>query len=266
MQTQYQNSLNAETQNGAQTGRNASPYTLRPNPSRRAGFRGAAQWGSILLTLTALVTVTVTLIAFLILEPPALAARLRDYPGDLQASLLWRSVQPPTPVVLKPVQAVTKRVQEAGGQRGDVELTLTWDTEDDLDFHLLTPEGKHLSYSNKGSATGIHLDVDVINDRKRAVEHFVVPQRSQLKPGIYQLSVKHYAAHAAHPLDEVNFVVTIQGARSGNTVQADTWGVMQIHGAAKRDKPAGFVCNLMVGANSEIVVQTNPTPPPVITF
>jgi len=44
---------------------------------------------------------------------------------------------------------------------GDVQITLTWDNEADLDLHVYEPNGTHISYENRGpTATQGQLDID----------------------------------------------------------------------------------------------------------
>jgi hypothetical protein len=43
---------------------------------------------------------------------------------------------------------------------GDVQVTLAWDTEDDLDLYVTDPQGSQISYSARTSPSGGELDVD----------------------------------------------------------------------------------------------------------
>tara|TARA_R110002033_G_scaffold162910_1_gene199772 strand:+ start:3803 stop:5029 length:1227 start_codon:yes stop_codon:yes gene_type:complete len=43
---------------------------------------------------------------------------------------------------------------------GDVQVTLTWDNETDLDLHVIDPNGYEVSYENTTSSYGMTLDVD----------------------------------------------------------------------------------------------------------
>ena len=47
---------------------------------------------------------------------------------------------------------------------GDVQVTLTWETSDDLDLWVTDPDGEKIFYSNKLSSSGGELDVDANHD------------------------------------------------------------------------------------------------------
>ena len=48
---------------------------------------------------------------------------------------------------------------EAGTGAGDITVSLTWDSWDDVDLHMITPDESHICYSNKSAGGGI-LDHD----------------------------------------------------------------------------------------------------------
>ena len=56
---------------------------------------------------------------------------------------------------------VSRRLAREGAQRGDVQVSLAWNTLDDLDIRVVTPSGETISYQNKQSRCGGHLDVDM---------------------------------------------------------------------------------------------------------
>ena len=48
----------------------------------------------------------------------------------------------------------------AFGNRGDVQVSLSWDAPSDLDLHVVEPSGEDIYYANSSSSTGGQLDVD----------------------------------------------------------------------------------------------------------
>jgi hypothetical protein len=56
---------------------------------------------------------------------------------------------------------IERRLAGAGAQTGQVQISLAWDSSDDLDLHVLDPNNEKLWYSNKRSRSGGVLDVDM---------------------------------------------------------------------------------------------------------
>ena len=93
---------------------------------------------------------------------------------------------------------IRKRVLDAGGQHGDVDvrISLVWDNTNDLDLHVTTPSGEVVFFSHKVSACGGVLDVDrnVRGETQTPVEN--TRWASGVAPaGTYKVMVRNYAFH-----------------------------------------------------------------------
>lgn len=94
--------------------------------------------------------------------------------------------------------AIKERVKAAGGNvSGDLCCRLAWNNTDDLDFHMIEPDGHEIYYRNKGmlSRSGGMLDVDmnaghVVRD---PVENIFYTDRNRMKEGTYKLFVHQFS-------------------------------------------------------------------------
>lgn len=72
---------------------------------------------------------------------------------------------------------------------GALRATLTWDTTNDIDLHVIEPDGTHVYYASRTGRTA-SLDVDDVNGF--GPENIFVPSGSGL-PGIYQVYIDHFS-------------------------------------------------------------------------
>jgi hypothetical protein len=56
---------------------------------------------------------------------------------------------------------IERRLAGAGAQTGQIQISLAWDSSDDLDLHVLDPNNEKIWYSHKRSRSGGVLDVDM---------------------------------------------------------------------------------------------------------
>ncbi len=80
---------------------------------------------------------------------------------------------------------------------GDIQVTLRWSGQNDLDLHVEDPSGEIIFYGNRASSTGAILDVDTNagcggNMTNSPVENIYWPLRSAPQ-GSYRVRVVYYA-------------------------------------------------------------------------
>ena len=90
---------------------------------------------------------------------------------------------------------LSERLERAGGQSGDVQISLSWNNRNDLDLSCIDPFGEKIWYDHKLSQSGGKLDVDSNSDFHRltsqAVENIRWPYGSAPK-GKYRVYVDHF--------------------------------------------------------------------------
>lgn len=106
--------------------------------------------------------------------------------------------------------SIKERVKRAGGNvSGDVRCSLSWYNRDDLDLHMVEPNGFEIYFGRLRSSTGGHLDVDmnahyIVND---PVENICYPDRKRMPTGKYVLKVNNYNQRESK---DVGFEVEIE--------------------------------------------------------
>ncbi|TVS00316.1 MAG: hypothetical protein EA406_00850 [Rhodospirillales bacterium] len=69
----------------------------------------------------------------------------------------------PTPAPREPARApdeIDRRRDAAGGQQGELTVTLVWDSLTDLDLHVTCPSGETINFRNRTGCNGGRLDID----------------------------------------------------------------------------------------------------------
>lgn len=94
--------------------------------------------------------------------------------------------------------SIKERVKRAGGNvSGEFRCSLSWESTDDLDLHLLCENGEHVHFANKIGSSGIRLDIDMnapgTNLVTNPVENIYAERLSSLIPNaLYRLLVHNY--------------------------------------------------------------------------
>ena len=93
---------------------------------------------------------------------------------------------------------IRKRVLDAGGQHDnvDVRISLVWDNRNDLDLHVITPDGEEIFYGHTRSVCGGELDVDrnVSGETTTPVENTRWP-KGTAPAGTYKVVVRNFRFH-----------------------------------------------------------------------
>ena len=83
-----------------------------------------------------------------------------------------------------------------GYSSGNIQITLGWNTQADLDMYVMDPAGETISYQHKRSASGGHLDQDARgacnpNQANNAIENVYWDQANP-PSGVYRVQVKYW--------------------------------------------------------------------------
>jgi hypothetical protein len=110
-------------------------------------------------------------------------------------------------------EETARRVRRYGAQSGDVQLTLSWDSVNDLDLHCIDPSGDRIFYRQKQSSSGGELDVDMNASAplsRQPIENIFWPTGAA-PLGRYQVLVHHYRNHGGADPTPYRVEVTIHG-------------------------------------------------------
>lgn len=107
---------------------------------------------------------------------------------------------------------IRQRLLKAGGrfENCSIRASLIWDTYDDLDLHVVTPDRQEIFFGNRRSTCGGELDVDRNaggRETREPVEN-IRWVKGGAKPGKYVVFVRNYAHHEHSPAD-INFRVEL---------------------------------------------------------
>jgi len=94
---------------------------------------------------------------------------------------------------------ISQRLKEHGAKTGDVQASLLWNNFNDLDLHIIDPNGEHIYFAHKRARSGGELDVDMNAggpESNEPVENIYFP-RGKAPAGHYKVLVHHYANHGS---------------------------------------------------------------------
>jgi hypothetical protein len=130
---------------------------------------------------------------------PALLARLHQLEVSIadKQRACHAQIRPEQPAS---TQEATRRLHDAEGRIGVVNVILTWNTNDDLDLHAKCPDGTHIFYSNP-RACGAVLDIDQNmsdnNVTATPVENIFWADATGAAPGEYTVYVDRYKTRSS---------------------------------------------------------------------
>lgn len=98
-------------------------------------------------------------------------------------------------VIIRPVG--TTGGEDTIARTGDVQITLVWNHDSDMDLHVIDPDGTEIYWSNPTSDSGGQLDIDKIPDEGDFGPHvenvFWPPDGAP--PGMYTVFVHHFDSY-----------------------------------------------------------------------
>ena len=115
----------------------------------------------------------------------------------------------PTPTSTPTPEPTATRVEDLG--TGDVQVTLTWDSVNDLDLWVTDPADETIYYHNKTSASGGELDVDAnpgCNDLTSSPVENIFWPTGDSPEGTYTIYVQYY--DVCQPEARTPFTVRLQ--------------------------------------------------------
>lgn len=112
-------------------------------------------------------------------------------------------------------ESILGRLLRLGGRRGAVTVTLLWNNRNDLDLHILCPDGQRITYMNKQAAGGM-LDIDrnahAASLTDEPIENIFWAKRPELR-GSYHVLVHYFRQHDP-ALAETSFSLRIENGGS----------------------------------------------------
>ncbi len=139
--------------------------------------------------------------------------------------------------------SIKEKVKASGGNvQGFLRVSLHWFNLDDLDLHIVEPQGREIYYYCRRGTTGGMLDVDmnVSSPVRDAVENIIWTDESQLKrhPGTYQVYINNFTRRENV---DVGFEVEIEVAGELFTFSYNKGVINNVHVATIEVKSNGKI-------------------------
>jgi hypothetical protein len=100
------------------------------------------------------------------------------------------AASPPPPEPEPEPDDIDQRRAEAGGQEGELTITLVWESTADLDLHITCPGGQVINYTNTTGCNGGELDVDAnVGSNRTSTPVENVFFRAGAEQGTYRIRV-----------------------------------------------------------------------------
>ena len=112
---------------------------------------------------------------------------------------------------------VAKRIEQEEGETGEIEIALIWHNRNDLDLHVVDPNGEEIYYGNKRSASGGWLDIDKNAGCGSTTDSPIEHVRWKIEDvpwGSFTVYVKHYSN--CGPADPTSYHCEIKNGDSIN--------------------------------------------------
>jgi hypothetical protein len=122
---------------------------------------------------------------------------------------------------------------------GDIQVSVTWNTEADVDLHVLEPGGEEIYYGNRSSNTGGELDIDAnaACGTSNLRQENVGWSTGEAPPGQYIVRVEYWSSCGAVQTD---YIVTVYLRSDTPTVPGSPGsGVLIFEGSFTGDGTAG---------------------------
>ena len=109
-----------------------------------------------------------------------------------------------------------QRLSKAGAKTGDIQISLVWNNQNDIDLHVIHTLGRqqeHISFLRRRASTGGELDVDMNAGPPftlEPVENIFWP-KGKAPPGTFEVYVDHYANYGARDPTAFEVAILVDG-------------------------------------------------------